>query len=89
MAEKLFTGHAVLGFLFIYNNTYSSPLIQEISAENTNLKVCRINVDEEQELVELFKVMCNPTLVYMDNGVMKDQLIGFKDKNEIQKMFAS
>lgn len=66
-----------------------SPIIQEISTENTNLKVCRINVEEELELVEKFKVMSIPTLVYMDDGTIKEQLVGFNGKDEILKMFKS
>lgn len=63
-----------------------SSIIQEISSENENLKVCRINVEEEPELAELFEIMSIPTLVYMEDGSVLEQFKGFCDKDTIQSM---
>lgn len=63
-----------------------TPIVNEISSENENLKVCRINVEAEPKLAEEFQIMSIPTLVYMKDGAIKDQSIGFRNKEAIQKM---
>ena len=44
------------------------PLVEEIAEERSDIKVVKINVDEEQELAMQFGVMSIPTLVVMKNG---------------------
>ncbi|MDD7218036.1 MAG: thioredoxin, partial [Oscillospiraceae bacterium] len=44
------------------------PLVEEIARERSDIKVVKINVDEEQELAMQFGVMSIPTLVVMKNG---------------------
>ena len=44
------------------------PLVEEIAKERSDIKVVKINVDEEQELAMQFGVMSIPTLVVMKNG---------------------
>lgn len=63
-----------------------TPIVNEISSENENLKVCRINVETEPKLAEEFQIMSIPTLVYMKDGAIKDQSVGFRNKEAIQKM---
>ena len=46
------------------------PLVEEIAKERSDIKVVKINVDEEQELAMQFGVMSIPTLVVMKNGKM-------------------
>ncbi|MDD6603374.1 MAG: thioredoxin, partial [Eubacteriales bacterium] len=45
-----------------------APLVEEIAKERSDIKVVKINVDEEQELAMQFGVMSIPTLVVMKNG---------------------
>ena len=49
------------------------PLVEEIAEERSDIKVVKINVDEEQELAMQFGVMSIPTLVVMKNGKVINQ----------------
>ena len=52
------------------------PLVEEIAKERSDIKVVKINVDEEQELAMQFGVMSIPTLVVMKNGKIVNQVTG-------------
>lgn len=60
-----------------------SPVIEEIAAERPDIKVCKVNVDEEQELVAAFQVMSIPALVVMENGKVVNQAVGARPKAQI------
>ena len=66
-----------------------SPRIDEISKEViTSAKVCKINVDEENELASMFKIRSIPTLIVMNKGKVVTQSIGVKSKKSIIEMLA-
>ena len=44
------------------------PIVEEIAEERSDIKVGKVNVDEQPELASIFGVMCIPTLVVMENG---------------------
>ena len=56
------------------------PLVEEIAKERSDIKVVKINVDEEQELAMQFGVMSIPTLVVMKNGKIANQVTGARPK---------
>ena len=60
-----------------------SPIVDEIAAERTDIKVCKINVDQEPELAARFGVMSIPTLVVMDAGKVIHQTMGARPKAAI------
>ncbi len=62
------------------------PLVEEIAKERSDIKVVKINVDEEQELAMQFGVMSIPTLVVMKNGKVVDQVTGARPKAQILAM---
>ena len=62
------------------------PLVEEIAKERTDIKVVKINVDEEQELAMQFGVMSIPTLVVMKNGKIVNQVTGARPKAQILAM---
>lgn len=62
------------------------PVAEEISRERSDIKVCKVNVDEQPELAGQFGVMSIPTLVVMKNGKIVNQSIGAKPKNAILAM---
>ena len=64
-----------------------SPIVDEIAAENSDIKVGKINVDDQPELAAKFGVMSIPTLVVMENGKIKNQVVGARPKNQIEAMF--
>src|SRR5699024_11723294 len=59
------------------------PLVEEIAKERSDIKVVKINVDEEQELAMQFGVMSIPTLVVMKNGKIRSE----EHTSELQSHF--
>ena len=62
------------------------PIVEEIAAERSDIKVGKINVDEQPELASRFGVMSIPTLVVMKNGKIMNQAIGARSKRDILAM---
>lgn len=62
------------------------PLVEEIAKERSDIKVVKINVDEEQDLAMQFGVMSIPTLVVMKNGKIVNQVTGARPKAQILAM---
>ena len=63
-----------------------SPLVDEIASEVSDLKVAKVNVDEENELAEKFNIMSIPCLVVFENGKEVKRSVGFIPKEEIKKL---
>lgn len=63
-----------------------SPVIDEIAEENPDIKVGKVNVDEEQELAMKFNVMSIPTIVAIKNQQVVGTTIGVTPKEEVLKM---
>ena len=62
------------------------PIVEEIARERSDIKVGKINVDENPELAGQFGVMSIPTLVVMKNGRIVNQSMGAKPKRAILAM---
>jgi len=62
------------------------PIIDQIADERTDIKVGKVNVDEEQELAVQFKVMSIPTLIVIKDGKVVNQSLGAKPKAAILSM---
>ena len=60
-----------------------SPIIDEIATERADLKVGKVNVDEQPELAARFGVMSIPTLVIMKDGKVVNQSAGARLKPQI------
>lgn len=60
-----------------------SPIVDEIAGERDDIKVCKINVDENEELSAKFGVMSIPMLVVMDKGEIKKTSVGYITKEEV------
>ncbi len=65
-----------------------APIVHEIAEENPQFVVGKIDVDEELELAQAFRIMSIPTLIVMKNGKVASQAVGFRSKDEILKMLA-
>ena len=63
-----------------------SPIVDEISEERDDIKVCKINVDEEPELSKQFGIMSIPTLIVMEGGQLKNKSVGVVPKEAILEM---
>ena len=62
------------------------PVIEEIAGERPDIKVGKINVDEQPELASKFSIMSIPTLVVMKNGKIVQQVSGARPKKAILEM---
>ena len=62
------------------------PLVEEIAKERSDIKVGKVNVDEQPELAREFNVMSIPTLVVIKDGKIVNQSLGAKPKNQILEM---
>ncbi len=59
------------------------PILDEIAGERSDVKICKINVDEEMELAAQFRVSTIPTLLVMEGGKVVNQSVGARPKNQI------
>ena len=62
------------------------PVLEEISRERVDVKVGKINVDEQPELATRFRVMSIPMLAVMKNGRLVNHAVGFRPKAQILSM---
>ncbi len=59
------------------------PIVEEIAEERPDIKVAKVNVDEEPELAVQFGVSSIPTLIVMKGGKITNQSLGSKPKEQI------
>jgi len=59
------------------------PILEEIARERSDIKVGKVNVDEQPELASQFGVMSIPTMVVMKNGKVVNQAMGARPKSQI------
>ena len=59
------------------------PILEEISEELPNVKICKVNVDENTELAVKFGIRSIPTMMVFKDGVKVEQFVGLKHKNEL------
>ena len=63
-----------------------SPIVDEIADERGDLKVGKINVDEQPELASQFHIMSIPTLIVIKNGEITNRSVGVSPKQQILSM---
>ena len=62
------------------------PIIDGLAEELTEVKICKVNVDEQSELVQKFDVMTVPSLLLFKDGQLISTSVGMKPKAEILEM---
>lgn len=62
------------------------PIVSEIANERNDVKVGKINVDEQPELASQFQVMSIPMLAVIKNGKLENQVVGYRSKEQIEAM---
>ena len=60
-----------------------SPILDQIAAERPDIKVCKVNVDEEMELAREFRVLSIPTMMVMSGGPIERKMVGARGKDQI------
>lgn len=60
-----------------------SPIIEEIANERDDVKICKVDVDQNMELAQQFHVVSIPTIVFLKDGEFIYQMVGLREKDEI------
>ena len=60
-----------------------SPVVDQISEEIDNVKICKVNVDDEPELASKYNIMSIPTLMLFKNGELAGTTVGVQPKEAI------
>lgn len=60
-----------------------APYIDEVAAERTDIKVGKINIDENKDLARQYKVMAIPTVLVFRNGEEVNRGVGPENKEEV------
>ena len=64
-----------------------SPIVDQIAEERTDIKVCKVNVDEQEELAMRYGIMSIPTLIVFKNGEVTKKTMGVQPKAAILGLF--
>ena len=62
------------------------PIVEEIARERSDIKVGKVNVDEQPELASQFGVMSIPMLAVVKDGKVINQVVGYRPKEQILEM---
>ena len=60
-----------------------SPVVDQIAEERTDIKVCKVNIDEQPELAQKFDIMSIPTLLVFRDGKQVNSSVGVRPKQDI------
>lgn len=60
-----------------------APVVEQIANENDNIKVGKVNVDEQMELAIKYKIDAIPAILFFKNGELVKKSVGFSEKNEL------
>ena len=63
-----------------------SPIIDEIAEERNDIKVCKVNIDQESALAMRYGIMSIPSLILFKDGEIVNKSIGLVSKEEIEDM---
>ena len=63
-----------------------APILDEIAEEREDIKVCKVDIDEQPELASRYRIMTIPTLMVLKNGQIVEQSVGAKPKHQILAM---
>ena len=62
------------------------PILEEIAQEREDIKVCKVNVDEQIELASQYGIVSIPTLLVIENGQIVNQAVGARPKEGILEL---
>jgi thioredoxin 1 len=63
-----------------------APILEELDKESTNLKIAKVNVDDNPESAARFGVMSIPTLIVFKDGQPVDKIVGFQSKEALKSV---
>ena len=62
------------------------PIVDELAEEREDIKVCKVDIDEQPELASRYRIMSVPTLMVLKDGKIMEQSVGAKPKHQILAM---
>ena len=62
------------------------PVVDELSQELTDVKVGKVNVDEQMVLAREYKVMSIPTFLVFKDGKVAERTLGVQEKSELEQL---
>ena len=62
-----------------------SPVVDELSEERKDMKFYKLNIDNAESIAMEYGIMSIPNLLLFEDGKLKNQLIGFRTKEELKK----
>ena len=67
-----------------------APILDELAQEyDGRVKVAKVNTDEQPELASEYRIQAMPTMLFFKQGQVTSQIVGFKNKRELQANFDS
>ena len=63
-----------------------APIVEQITEENADIKVCKVDVDDQPELTSSFGIQSIPTLIVFKNGEIANKAVGARSKEAILEM---
>ena len=63
-----------------------SPILEKVAEERPDVKVCKVNIDEQPELASQYQVYSIPTLMVMKDGKVTNSSVGVRPKGQILSM---
>ncbi len=61
-----------------------APIFEKVAGDMTDVKFCKVNVDEEPELARKFMISSIPTVICVKNGEQKDISVGYMGESELR-----
>lgn len=66
-----------------------APVVEEISEERDDVKVCKLNVDENPGTAQKYQISAIPTMIFFKDGKKVEQMVGFRGKEGIVEIIQS
>lgn len=63
-----------------------SPIVDQLADEHPEVKVCKLDVDENQDLAQQFQVMSIPTLILFKDGQAASKVVGLQTKAALEQL---
>ena len=61
------------------------PIIEELAKENVNIEFIDVDIDKDLELARKYAIKSIPAVLFIQDGEIKSNFVGFKTKKEIQE----
>ena len=62
------------------------PIVEELAEERSDVKICKVNVDDQMELARKYKVMSIPTFLVFKNGEVSGRTMGAQPRESLEEL---